>query len=69
VAGFVNVPSLAFTGLLAGRRAHSLLSTDQTLAAPGVRLLALRFHLSTGVVAPVALEEPLRSGCAKGTDC
>jgi hypothetical protein len=71
VAGFVNVPSPAFTAPhpLAGRRAHSLLTTDQTLAAPGVRLLALRFHLSTGVVAPVALEEPLRSGCAKGTDC
>jgi hypothetical protein len=61
VAGFVNVPSLAFTGLLAGRRAHSLLTTDQTLAAPGVRLLVLRLHLSTGLVAPVFGVAPLAS--------
>jgi hypothetical protein len=61
VAGFVNVPSLAFTGLLAGRRAHSLLTTDKTLAAPGVRLLVLRLHLSTGLVAPVFGVAPLAS--------
>ena len=72
MAGFVNVPYLDFTRLhpFAWGRRHRLLTIDQTLAAPGVRLLVLRLHLSTGVVAPVTLEdEPLRSGCAKGTDC
>ena len=63
MAGFVNVPSLNFTRLhpFAWGRRHRLLTIDQTLAAPGFRLLALRLHLSTGLFAPVFGIAPLAS--------